>query len=100
MIDNAVQFGHEQSTIIVRINELPNSIQLSIINDGPSLPTELSERVFDPMVSSSTDARHSHLGLGLYIVREIAEFHGATVIAKNRADANGVEVTVNFTKNS
>ena len=98
MIDNAVQFGREQSAIIVRINELPNAIQLSVINDGPALPTELSARVFDPMVSNSTDARHSHLGLGLYIVREIAEFHGATVIAKNRSDADGVEVTVNFAK--
>ena len=98
LIDNAVQFGRERSAIIVRVNELPNIIQLSVINDGPSLPTELSERVFDPMVSSSTDARHSHLGLGLYIVREIAEFHGATVTAKDRGDANGVEVTVSFPK--
>jgi signal transduction histidine kinase len=98
LIDNAVQFGRERSAIIVRINELPNIIQLSVINDGPTLPSELSARVFDPMVSSSTDARHSHLGLGLYIVREIAEFHGATVVANNRGDANGVEVTVNFTK--
>ncbi|GIT25127.1 MAG: hypothetical protein CM1200mP41_11710 [Gammaproteobacteria bacterium] len=81
----------------MRINELPNAIQLRVFNDGPTLPTELSARVFDPMVSNSTDAR-THISDRLIHCSEIAEFHGATVIAKNRSDAHGVEVTVNFAK--
>ena len=96
LVDNAVEFGRDTSPIIVRISDLPNAILLAVINDGPALPSELIERVFDPMVSSSSDARHSHLGLGLYIVREIAEFHQATVIAQNRQNGQGVEVTVTF----
>jgi signal transduction histidine kinase len=35
-----------------------------------------------------------HLGLGLYIVRLIAEFHRGAVRADNRSDATGVVVTV------
>ena len=96
LVDNAVEFGRDTSPIIVRISDLPNAILLAVINDGPALPSELIERVFDPMVSSSSDARHSHLGLGLYIVREIAEFHQATAVAQNRQNGQGVEVTVTF----
>jgi two-component system sensor histidine kinase ChvG len=37
-----------------------------------------------------------HLGLGLYIVRLCAQFHGATAHADNRADGRGVVVSVVF----
>ncbi len=49
------------------------------------------------MVSSAKDAREAHLGLGLYVVRLIAEFHGGTVKAENRQDRSGVVVTVTLT---
>jgi two-component system sensor histidine kinase ChvG len=37
-----------------------------------------------------------HLGLGLYIVRLIAGFHGAHATARNRDDGAGVEIRINF----
>ena len=64
------------------------SARLSVVNWGSTLPADIANRLFEPMVSSSKDARRSHLGLGLYIVRIIAEFHGGTVSASNRK-ANG-----------
>jgi signal transduction histidine kinase len=50
------------------------------------------------MVSSAKDAREAHLGLGLYVVRVIAEFHGGTVKAENRPDHSGVVVTVTLAR--
>jgi len=45
-------------------------------------------------VRPAGDAGAPHLGLGLYIVRVIAQFHGGRVRADNRSDAPGVVVTV------
>ena len=94
LVDNAVAFGKIGGDIIVRIQRQGILVQLSVLNSGSKLPTDIANRLFDPMVSSSRDARRSHLGLGLYIVRIIVEFHGGTVSASNREDEDGVEVKV------
>jgi K+-sensing histidine kinase KdpD len=53
-------------------------------------------RLFDSMVSvrPAEPAGEPHLGLGLYIVRLIAEFHGGAARAANRDDDRGVMVSV------
>ena len=56
----------------------------------------MQSRLFDSMVSMRApgDAGEPHLGLGLYIVRVIAEFHGGRAQAANRSDGTGVIVVV------
>ena len=96
LVDNAIQFGAENGLVIVDIRRDGESIELTVANDGPPLPPEIEERLFDPMVSSARDARKSHLGLGLYIVRLVAESHRGSVRAQNRTANRGVEVTVSL----
>jgi dedicated sortase system histidine kinase len=96
LVDNAVEFGRARGDIVVRVQRENQTAKIFVLNWGSTLPTEIANRLFDPMVSSSKDARRSHLGLGLYIVRIIAEFHGGTVTANNRANNDGVEVTVHL----
>ena len=60
------------------------------------LPEKLGARLFESLVSTrpeSTGDRPEapHLGLGLYIVRLIAELHGGAAVARNLADGSGVE---------
>ncbi len=58
----------------------------------------MQDRLFESMVSvrGKSDQDEPHLGLGLYIVRLIAEFHGARVSARNRVEGNGVEILIDF----
>ena len=75
------------------------SIALRVTNYGSSLPDSLSGDLFNSMISVRNDGNREepHLGLGLYIVRLIAEFHGAEVSARNLdGDAIGVCFEVVF----
>ena len=51
-------------------------------------------RLFDSMVSVRPKGGDAHLGLGLYVVRLIAEFHGGSIDVANRSDGSGVVVSV------
>ena len=65
---------------------------IEIINYGSSLPQNMTDELFNSMVSipgNRTDAG-PHLGLGLFIARLIAEFHGGVISASNLEDQKGV----------
>jgi two-component system sensor histidine kinase ChvG len=72
--------------------------ELTVANEGPLLPAGTTSRLFDSMVSLRPEGSSGqpHLGLGLYIVRVIVDFHGGTVTAADRADGKGVVVTVSL----
>jgi signal transduction histidine kinase len=83
LIDNAVDFSPQGSTIRLRLRESGKQVELDVDNDGPPLPED-HDTLFDSMVSVRERARgRVHLGLGLSIVRLIAEHHGGTVQASN-----------------
>lgn len=95
LVDNAVQFTNPGKPIIVRAQKVRNTAEISVSNEGPQIPDVIVERLFDPMVSyGKTNAKHSHLGLGLFVVRLIAEYHNGKARAENRKDVKGVCVTV------
>lgn len=59
-------------------------------NDGPPLPAVLLDLLFESLFEhrQGVDDR-PHFGLGLYIVRLVAEFHGGGASTLNRADGSG-----------
>jgi len=97
LIDNAVQFGVPQTTIEVCLVEREEGLLLTVTNEGAMIDEGQHERVFDPMVSlGRKDATTTHLGLGLYVVRLIADYHRARTWMENRQDGTGVVVSVLF----
>ncbi len=97
LIDNAIQFSKPGTPIIVSTIKNKNHAEITVLNEGPKLPEKIADRLFDPMVSyGKTNAKHSHLGLGLFVVRLIAEYHQGTSWAENMPDNQGVAVTVSI----
>ena len=99
LIDNAAQFSKRGSGIIVRVRENEGNTETIVLNEGPPIPETVRDRLFDPMVSfGKTNAKHSHLGLGLFVVRLISEYHNGAAWAENRRDVSGASVTVSIPK--
>lgn len=97
LIDNAVQFSLPGRAIVVRVRRRGKNAEIAVLNEGRALPENLRDRLFDPMVShGKTNPKRSHLGLGLFVVRLIAEYHHGQAWADNRADLPGVAVTVSI----
>jgi len=95
LVSNAVDFHTHSTPVQITLSEKRHSIQLSVINMGEHLPEKMRENLFESMVSvRSKRDNKPHLGLGLYIVRMIVEFHQARVEALNIADNKGVEFRI------
>jgi two-component system, OmpR family, sensor histidine kinase ChvG len=96
LCDNAVEFAPPDTVVVVALQQDETRFRIAVTNRGPALPDTMQGRLFDSMVSVRDRRGDSgpHLGLGLYIVRLIAEFHGGRAIAANRDDGQGVTVSV------
>lgn len=99
---NAADFTAGGAPIEISLERAGNEAVLRVANTGPLLPAEMQGRLFESMVSVRKEraAGEPHLGLGLYIVRLIAEFHGGRVAAANRPDGSGVVFELRFPTNA
>lgn len=98
VINNAVEFKADGTSINVRLFKKDGDIALSITNSGPMLPENMHSQLLNSMISvrKSTTAEQSHLGLGLYVANIIAEYHAGELNIDNLPDHSGVIVLVVF----
>jgi signal transduction histidine kinase len=95
LLDNATDFTAAGGAITLALEVTARTARLSVANQGPVLPPHLDGRLFESLVSGRSGAEHKpHLGLGLYIVRLIAEFHRGQASATNLQDGSGVVVGI------
>ena len=65
-------------------------VAIEVENDGPPLPPAAGERLFESLWQHRRgDDGRPHFGLGLYIVRLIADFHGGSATAEDLAAPQG-----------
>ncbi len=87
LIENSVAFHREKTPIELHLIREKNETLLNVINQGPTIPEDMLGTIFNSMVSiRSQKNTKPHLGLGLYIVRTIAEYHNCRVSAANLED--------------
>lgn len=80
LIANSVAYGDLQHPITVMSEVDSGMITISVHNEGPPIPDSLIDNLFEPMTRGSVKDEHVRsVGLGLFIVREIAVAHGGHV---------------------
>ncbi|MEM7401378.1 MAG: proteobacterial dedicated sortase system histidine kinase, partial [Pseudomonadota bacterium] len=96
VIANAVEFSQQQDPIKITLSKQMGQAKIIVMNKGPLLSEEMRGRLFESMVSvrEQNKQRETHLGIGLYIARVIAEFHQGHITIENNFDQTGVELTI------
>jgi two-component system OmpR family sensor kinase len=80
LLENAAR--HARSVVRVRVEPDGERVALSVEDDGPGVPADMRERIFERFVRGDDDERGS--GLGLAICRAIARAHGGDVVLEER----------------
>jgi len=98
LVANAVDFARPGPPIRIALARAGHAARLSVTNSGPPVPDEVRGRLFESMISARGERSDGepHLGLGLYIARLIAEFHGGSIEAANLPDGSGVSLRLTF----
>ncbi|MGF1766294.1 ATP-binding protein [Enterovibrio makurazakiensis] len=92
LIDNGVKYGDE---VLVYIHDSEKSLDITLMDNGPGIPTEYLKKVFDPYFRLHTDLHGTGLGLG--IAKNIIRAHGGELILSNR-NIGGLQIDIAFPK--
>ena len=80
LMSNAIKYGAADAPVRVTLAGSAAEVVVAVHNEGAEIPTEKLESLFQPLVRGDVgDPTGTSLGLGLFIVREIASAHGGTV---------------------
>jgi signal transduction histidine kinase len=96
LVDNALGLMGAEDRLTLALVPKGDWRHVSVRNTGTRLPEELQDQLFDSLVSVREPGADLHLGLGLHIVRLVAEAHGGSVEARNLPDDGGVAFTLHL----
>ncbi len=81
LVLNAFTHGTASEPVRVQVEGAAKRVTMSISNQGPPIPPAKVLTIFDPLRrgSAELDPAGTHLGLGLFITREIVKAHGGEI---------------------
>lgn len=97
LLDNALKFTPGDSAVRVTVAPQGNEVILRVADDGPGIPAHLRANLFEPFVQGDEPGTRASggLGVGLALVKGLAEIHGGSVSAANDPQ-RGAVFTVRF----
>jgi len=81
LVTNAIHHGEPDAPVRVAVVGGEAGVRILVSNRGPAMDATTLTQLFEPLNRGNANTRHPGLGLGLFIVREIAKGHGGTAEA-------------------
>ena len=99
LVENAIRYSHPGSTVNVSICDTDSHVFLRVKDQGPGIPKQYRESIFQPFfrLDKSRSRAYGGVGLGLTLVWEIAELHGGAVEVEASSE-NGTVMLVTLSK--
>lgn len=79
LLVNSLLYSQPGQKITVEVSPTPAGVRITVRDRGPGIPLELRENIFDCYVRGTHNQDIPGAGLGLYLVRKIAELHGGSI---------------------
>jgi len=99
LLDNSISFSDDNKKILVEISkDEKKRIVLKVIDEGKGFKETSTTKIFDRFYSNRPDTFGEHSGLGLNIVKNLVDLHGATINASNNIMQKGANVEIVFPK--
>lgn len=94
LLDNAIKFSFDKSTICVDIEETENNVTVKIANRGETIPEEEFENIFNKFYQKNKTAQREGNGIGLSIVSHIVKLHKGNVEVASKDNLTTFTVTL------
>jgi PAS domain S-box-containing protein len=96
LLNNAAKYTPEGGRIDLLVERAGSFAVLRVKDTGVGIPPDILPRLFEPFTQSerTLDRADGGLGIGLTLVRRLAEMHGGTVMAKSEGQGKGSEFIV------
>ncbi len=85
LLNNAVKFSPARSTVSVALNGGVQDVEIAVQDQGPGIEEQAKERVFEAFHREDPVTDPPGQGLGLFIVKQVAESHGGTISVESEA---------------
>jgi two-component system, OmpR family, sensor kinase len=95
LLENALRHTDPGTAVEASVERINGQVVLSVEDDGPGIPPELHEKVFERFFRGAGE-RSGSSGLGLAIVRAVAESHHGNVTLEDPLDGRGARFVVRF----
>ena len=99
LLDNSISFSDDNQKILVKIYKNDNKkIILKVVDEGKGFKEKSTKKIFDRFYSNRPESFGEHSGLGLNIVKNLVDLHGATIDASNNVEKKGANIEITFPK--
>ena len=91
LIENAIKYSRSRGRVLVWVDDIDGGVRVAIESNGPLIPDEMRETVFQRGVRCESGVKHSAKGsgLGLYIAAIVARAHGFRISYRKELESQG-----------